>query len=175
MLEFFHMKSSVIGIIFNTPRDKVLVLKRRDVPVWVLPGGGIEQGENAEQAVIREVLEETGLQVKIERKVAEYTPINKLADYTHVFECAFTGGAASTGNETQDIGFYPISTLPEPFFFIHQDWIADALKNESKIIKKSLDKVTYINLLLYFIKHPLRVLRFAMSRLGMPLNNKMDK
>jgi 8-oxo-dGTP diphosphatase len=33
-------------------------------PVWLPPGGGIELGESAENALIREVLEETGIQVK---------------------------------------------------------------------------------------------------------------
>lgn len=40
--------------------QKLLLVKRRDVPVWVFPGGGIEKGETPERAVVREVFEESG-------------------------------------------------------------------------------------------------------------------
>ena len=61
-------KNAAIGIIFNQERAEVLLVKRQDVPVWVLPGGGVESDENSGDAVVREVLEETGLRVKVIRK-----------------------------------------------------------------------------------------------------------
>jgi len=55
---------SVIGVVFSPDEKQVLLTKRRDVPVWVLPGGGIERNENPEDAIVREILEETGFHVK---------------------------------------------------------------------------------------------------------------
>ena len=49
--------------------DKILMVrhKRNDRSYWTLPGGGVEEGENHEQAVMREVYEETHLQIKVIR------------------------------------------------------------------------------------------------------------
>ena len=54
------MKSGATALIFKDKRSQVLMIKRRDVPLWVLPGGSIDANESPEEAVVREVLEETG-------------------------------------------------------------------------------------------------------------------
>src|SRR5436190_1329678 len=46
-------------------RDCVLLIRRADVPVWSLPGGHRDPGETADTSCVREVREETGLQVRI--------------------------------------------------------------------------------------------------------------
>ena len=166
------MKSSVIVIIFNETREQLIAIKRRDVPIWVLPGGGIEENETPEEAALREIVEETGLKVSIKRKVAEYTPKNYLAKVTHLFECQYVSGIPHEGTETKEIHFFSYQNLPKPFFFLHQEWLNDALKNEKGIIRKSIEQVTYFRLFLYFCRHPLWVLRLALSRLGLPINSR---
>lgn len=156
-------KNAAIGIIFNADKSQVLLVKRMDVPVWVLPGGGIENAESAEQAVVREILEETGLQTKIQRKVATYTPMNHLARDTEVFECSPCGGNLKKGDETKAIGFFSIANLPKDFFFVHGEWLMDALKNDPKTICRPLNSVTYWNLAKYFMKHPWMVCRFLIT------------
>lgn len=71
-------KNGVIGIIRNE-RDEILISKRFDPNVpqahlkWDVPGGKIEKGETPHQALLREILEETGLYVKILNKLGETT------------------------------------------------------------------------------------------------------
>ena len=67
-------KQAVFGVLFNAERTQVLLIKRRDIPVWVFPGGGLDPNELPEEGVRREVLEETGYEVVIVRKIAEYQP-----------------------------------------------------------------------------------------------------
>lgn len=164
-------KRSVTGVVFDTKKGCVLLIKRCDVPVWTLPGGGIEDGESPQAAVVRELYEETGLNVTVCRHVATYTPINRLANLTYLFECKVDSGSLTLGNETRDIGFFPLEKLPHPFFFVHRDWLGDTQQNQSKVIEKPLNQVTYFALLQYFFRHPLQVMRFALSRIGLPINS----
>jgi 8-oxo-dGTP diphosphatase len=165
-------KSAVVGILFSENRQKVLILKRRDVPVWVFPGGGVDPGESPEAAIVREILEETGLHAEVQRKSGEYTPINRLALLTHVFECSSKNGKLSTGSETKELYFCDVKNLPENFFIIHRVWLEDALLNKAEVIRRPITEVTYSRLFLYFCQHPLQVVRLLMSRLGLPINTK---
>jgi 8-oxo-dGTP diphosphatase len=167
----YIMKDCVIGIIFNRDKSEVLLTKRRDVPLWVLPGGGIEANEKCEEAVIREVSEETGLNIAIKRKTGHYCPINRLARTTHVFECQALSGTPQLSVETKEIGFFPLSHLPSPFFELHQDWLNDALEDRTHPVRKPLKQVTYFAVFIYFLRHPLLVIRAFLARLGLPINS----
>ncbi|MGL1893658.1 MAG: NUDIX domain-containing protein [Spirochaetaceae bacterium] len=53
---------AVKGLI--TKENKILIMKRSDAGIWELPGGRLEFGETAEETLIREMSEETGLEVQ---------------------------------------------------------------------------------------------------------------
>lgn len=165
------MKDCVIGIIFNPDKTEVLLTRRRDIPIWVLPGGGIEEGEPCEAAVIREISEETGLNVAINRKTGHYYPVNHLANTTHVFECRTLSGSPKLSVETRDIGFFPLSHLPKAFFPLHEEWLSDALEEHAHPLRKPIASVTYAAIFQYFFKHPIIVLRSLLARLGIPINS----
>ena len=72
MSKKFNGKTAAAIIMF--PANKILLIKRGTVvfrDYWALPGGNVEAGETVEEAVVREVREETGLKVKILRKIGE--------------------------------------------------------------------------------------------------------
>lgn len=71
------MANGAHAIVFNDDKSRVLMVKRRDVPVWVFPGGGIEPNEKPEDAAIRETEEESGYKVKVKRLVGIYKKPNK--------------------------------------------------------------------------------------------------
>jgi 8-oxo-dGTP pyrophosphatase MutT (NUDIX family) len=66
-------KSRVTAIIRRADHILLIHRKREGNEYWVLPGGGVETGEDSEQALLREVLEETGLGVNHYRFLFEQT------------------------------------------------------------------------------------------------------
>ncbi|MDR2539480.1 MAG: NUDIX hydrolase [Chlamydiales bacterium] len=164
-----HLKQAVSGMILCSEKKKVLLIKRRDIPVWVLPGGGIEEQETPEEAVIREVYEETGLSVQITRKIAEYSPVNKLTQLTHLFECSVIQGNIQTGRETKEIGFFLFSKLPllpPPYL----NWIQDALSYREFVIRKKIEGVSYLALCKCLCLHPVLVTRYLLTKIGIHIN-----
>lgn len=158
------MGDTAIGIIFDDNRSKVLVIKRRDIGLWVLPGGGVESGESAEGAVSREVREETGVTVEVLRQVAHYTPINRLGGRMHIFECRRLSGTLTTGSETAKVGFFPVDQLPRPFFVVHANSIAEALASLDHPIERPLAETNYWHALCFAIRYPLIALRFLSTK-----------
>jgi len=162
-------KQAVYGIIFNQERTQVLMVKRRDIPVWVLPGGGRDRDETPEEGAVREVLEETGYSVAIVRKVAEYLPVNKMTQYTHLFECRILEGSAQIGAETQKVGYFPLSSLrklPPPF----EGWILDAAANHPHVLRKKIEGVTWLKFFQLLLSHPILVGRYILTKLGIHIN-----
>ena len=156
---------SVIGIVLDPLTRHVLLVKRRDVPIWVLPGGGVDSGESLEDAVVREVLEETGLQTKVIKILSHYTPINKLSFHTFVYLCEPISGELTKGDETANVGYYPIDNLPSSFFYIHKGWLMETLKLNHQFFSRPLNEITYFKLFCYFCKHPLEVIQFLFTLL----------
>ncbi len=150
---------SVRGVIFSPDRASVLLVKRKDIPIWELPGGGIDQGEEEEAAMLREIVEETGFTVKIERLVARYLPINRLAKPTLLYECSVVEGTATTSSETTEVLFFPLSNLPTFLPAPFPNWIFEAEK-KSPFFTRKLTEVNYRTLFIYFLQQPILVIQF---------------
>lgn len=164
------MAKSVSCIIFDDTKKKVLLLKRRDIPVWVLPGGGIEEGETPEAAALREAEEETGLKLELTRQIAHYIPVNKLTKPTNFYEFRVLEGSPKIGAETRDIDFFPLDNLPKKLIPFYKTWIDDALKFSSEIFEKRIKKTSYWTFCHYLLTHPLLVIQFLLTRMGIHWN-----
>ncbi len=161
---------SVAGTIFSTDRTQVLLVERRDVPVWVLPGGGIDANESSEDAIIREILEETGFTVKVERLVGLYIPINRLSKPTHLYECTIVKGSPTPSSETKRVQFFHLLNLPKRIPPPFREWIEDA-HHIQPFVHKKLHSVNYRTFFLYLFCHPILVIRFLLARLGLSINH----
>jgi 8-oxo-dGTP pyrophosphatase MutT (NUDIX family) len=78
---------------------------------WGLPGGSLEYGEHPEEAVIREVWEETGLNVGIEKLIL----INSwLPDRVGIYYlCRITGGTFYPSDEVSEFAYFSLDNLPD--------------------------------------------------------------
>lgn len=90
-----------VRVIVPDSMGKILMVKQhhegRDI--WMLPGGGIEEGENAEEAAMREVQEETGLQIKVKRLLwhMEEVSKNRGQRFVNFFLAEMIGGNLALG------------------------------------------------------------------------------
>ncbi len=163
-------REAVYGIVFSKDRKKILLVKRRDLPVWVLPGGGLDAGESPEQGALRETEEETGLEVSLKRAVAVYLPVNRLTQKTFFFELEQVGGHPKPSAEAQEVAFFALDQLPKRLAPPFAHWIRDACLESQEIIIKKTEGVTYTLLLKLIVLHPILVLRYFLTKLGIRFN-----
>lgn len=117
------------AVIFDQ-NGRVLLSHRRDVDHWNLPGGGVEPFELPTEAVIREVEEETGLVVTIDRLSGVYVKTYK-DDLVFTFICHPCGGnLVSLTDESDDNRFFALDDLPESLFDKHLQRVRDAARND---------------------------------------------
>jgi 8-oxo-dGTP pyrophosphatase MutT (NUDIX family) len=156
-------------IAFDKSGQKILLVRRRDIPVWVLPGGGIEDGETPLQAAIRETKEESGFNIKVIRQVAKYTHKggNKK---NYLFEARVVSGTPTLNGEAKAIDFFDPDKLPEPRHPLISEWFADLQKRSPDVINRKIQGVTIKQALSQIHKHPLLVLRFLLTRVGIRIN-----
>ena len=92
---------AVVGVVVSTG-GLVLAARRRDDGRWEPPGGVLESGERFEDGVVREVHEETGLTVRVERLTGVYK--NLLRDVVVlVYRCSPVAGTAGPQEETSAV------------------------------------------------------------------------
>lgn len=100
------------AVIFNENRQVLLVkLTYQRFHPWGLPGGGLEYGEQPDHAVARELREETGLHVEIERFLLAKTWIPARVGIYYL--CRITGGEFQPSDEVAEIGYFSRDNLPD--------------------------------------------------------------
>lgn len=116
------------AVIFDEGRQKILLTRRQDNGLWCIPGGHMESGESAEEACIREVWEETGLEVEVRKLVGIYTSPDRVIQYPDGnrfqpvslhFEVEVVGGHLRLSSETTEFGYYSLEEVNTIDFMEH--------------------------------------------------------
>jgi 8-oxo-dGTP diphosphatase len=127
------------AVIFD-PQGRVLLCHRRDMDMWNLPGGGLEGSELPTEAVLREVREETGLEVEIERLLGVYGKNDK--DLVFTFECRVVGGQLTTTDESDEYGYFTLDQIPLNTSPKHVERIRDAQLRQAAPVFRRQDGPT---------------------------------
>ena len=117
-------------------QERVLLCHRRDYNLWNLPGGGMHYNEAPWECVVREVREEVGLDVEVERLAGVYSKRNQ-TDLVFSFVCKVVGGEITLTDEADKIEYFSIGDIPKNTSPKQVERIKDVLtnKNQNVIMK----------------------------------------
>lgn len=143
MVNTTQILPAVAAAIFND-QGEILLQKRKDVNQWCIISGHVEFGETIEEAILREIHEETATAAKITRFIGVYSSPesqtyvykDKTVQYiTSYFEATLTGNIQPgySNEETHELKFFPAENIPADLALINPYWLKDALSKENTI------------------------------------------
>lgn len=120
-------------VIANEMQPKVLLVERGNEPFkgcWAIPGGFMNMDETAEQCAIRELKEETGLEVEVVRQIGTYSKVDRdprgrtiSVAYLAVID---TEEDVRGQDDAAKAAWWPTDALP-PLAFDHDEIMEDAI------------------------------------------------
>jgi ADP-ribose pyrophosphatase YjhB (NUDIX family) len=108
-----------VGAVVGNAKDEILLVQRADSGVWLYPTGWADIGYSASEVVVKEVEEETGIEVEPVRLIAVLDGLRlgftRIPLYSLVFQCRVTGGELQAHPlECADVGWFSEDALPFP-------------------------------------------------------------
>ena len=108
-----------VGAAVGNDKGELLLIQRADSGIWLYPTGWCDVGYSAAEVVVKEVEEETGIEVEPVRLIAVLDGLRlgftRVPLYSLLFYCRAVGGElAPHPLETRDVGWFTRDTLPQP-------------------------------------------------------------
>lgn len=108
-----------VGAVVGNDKGEMLLVQRADSGVWLYPTGWADVGYSAAEVVVKEVLEETGIEAEPIRLIAVLDGLRlgftRIPLYSLVFQCRATGGELKAHPlECRQVGWFALDSLPEP-------------------------------------------------------------
>ncbi len=127
MPEYRNPKPTVDCII-ELPGERIVLIRRANPPVgWALPGGFVDEGEPLDVAAVREVLEETGLHVKLSEQFFTYSDPRR-DPRQHNISTVYIGSAEGEPQGADDAAearAFRVDDLPKDLCFDHDTILSD--------------------------------------------------
>lgn len=122
--EIYANPAPTVDVIIHDPQRGVVIIERGHEPLgFALPGGFIDDGEQAEAAARREMREETGLDVELTGLLGVYSAPWR-DPRRHTMSMVFVGRTAHpealrAGDDAARAAWHPLDALPAPLCFDH--------------------------------------------------------
>jgi 8-oxo-dGTP diphosphatase len=127
-MEHFRNPAPTVDIIIELDTGGIVLIRRKNPPPgWALPGGFIDYGESAEDAAVREALEETSLHVQLVELLHVYSDPNR-DPRQHTMTTVFIAKAQGVPHGADDAAEAAVFTeqhLPTPLAFDHAKILHD--------------------------------------------------
>lgn len=111
------MTLGVRAIVYDKNADLILLVRHTYVPGWHIPGGGVDAGETAEQAVLRELREETNIVVDGEPELISFHFNRGASRRDHIvlyrLDEFHQAGEKQPDREIAEVRFFPLDHLPD--------------------------------------------------------------
>lgn len=108
--------------------DRIVLVRRKNPPPgWAIPGGFVDYGEKAQDAAVREAMEETGLRVTLTSLLGVYSDPSR-DPRQHTMSVVYVGTAEGTPvgmDDAAEAGLFAEDSLPSPLAFDHARILAD--------------------------------------------------
>jgi ADP-ribose pyrophosphatase YjhB (NUDIX family) len=124
---------SVTGIVFRDD-GRVLAIQRSDDGRWVPPGGVLELSETPSDGVVREVLEETGIRVKVDQLTGVYKNMMR-GVVTLAFRCYAAGGDTHPTSEARQVAWLTIDEARRDMVEARAVRVTDALSCSGPFVR----------------------------------------
>jgi ADP-ribose pyrophosphatase YjhB (NUDIX family) len=128
-----------VGAAVGNEKGELLLIQRADSGVWLYPTGWCDVGYSAAEVVVKEVQEETGIEVEAERLIAVLDGLRlgmtRIPLYSLVFYCRAVGGVLEPHPlECRDVGWFRPDALPSPLVGLERwgDTVFAALRGEHR-------------------------------------------
>jgi len=126
-----------IGAVVGNDAGELLLLQRSDSGIWLYPTGWADIGYSASEVAVKEVREETGIEIEVVRLLAVFDGFRlgftRIPLYSLIFLCRAVGGELRGHPlETLDVGWFSRDALPHPVAGIDHwgDHVFAALRGE---------------------------------------------
>jgi len=111
---------------------RIVLIKRKNPPFgWAIPGGFVDEGETVEEAVIREMKEETNLELKNLKQFHVYSDPNR-DPRGHTVSVVFTAdgvGKPHASDDAKEIKLFNPDNIPDKLAFDHRKILTDYFKS----------------------------------------------
>lgn len=126
------MTLGVRGLVVDA-QGKVLLIKHTYMPGWYMPGGGVERGESAEEALYREMMEEAGVKITGRARLLSFhsNHVRFPGDHVLIYRIEqWEACAATQVGEIEALGWFAMDALPEDITPSTRRRLAEALEGE---------------------------------------------